>query len=132
MTVGALAAYQIGDSQYGPEVAATMLLTTLSMFHVAAGLVARDQHNTIFSRAAIPGPTQLRRYAIALLGIIAVTTIGFLQQIFQTIELTLGQWSICVGIAVSLIIIEELIKLAIRRHHHQTTTNPTAPTPAAS
>jgi Ca2+-transporting ATPase len=115
MTVGTLVAYQIGESNDGPEVAATMLLTTLALFHVAAGLLARDQHNTIFSRAAIPGPTQLRRYGIVLLLTIAVTTIGFLQRIFETTELSFSQWSICIGIAASLVVVEELIKLVIRR-----------------
>jgi Ca2+-transporting ATPase len=116
MTVGALAAYQLGDTQYDdPVVAATMLLTALSLSHLAVGLLARDQRNTIFSRAALPGPTQLRRYAIALLAIIAVTTIGFLQRIFQTTELSFSQWSICIGIAASLVVVEELIKLVIRR-----------------
>ena len=37
MTIGSLAAYQIGDHQDGAVVAATMLLTTLSVFHVAGG-----------------------------------------------------------------------------------------------
>jgi P-type Ca2+ transporter type 2C len=116
MTVGALAAYQLGDTQYDdPVVAATMLLTTLSLSHLAVGLLARDQHDTIFDRAAIPGPTQLRRYGIALLAIIAVTTIGLLQRIFDTTELNLAQWGICIGIAASLVVIEELIKLIIRR-----------------
>jgi P-type Ca2+ transporter type 2C len=128
MTVGALAAYQLGDTQYDdPVVAATMLLTTLSLFHVAAGLLARDQHNTIFSRAAIPGPTQLRRYGIALLAIIAVTTIGFLQRIFQTTELSFSQWSICIGIAASLVVVEELIKLVIRRRDRRRVTPGTEP-----
>jgi Ca2+-transporting ATPase len=125
MTVGTLVVYQIGESNSGPEVAATMLLTTLSLFHVAAGLLARDQHNTIFSRAAIPGPTQLRRYAIALLGIIAVTTIGFLQRIFETTDLSFSQWSTCVGMATTLVVVEELIKLVIRqRDRRRTTTEP--------
>jgi len=116
MTVGTLVAYQIGDTQYDdPVVAATMLLTTLSLFHVAAGLVARDQHDTIFSRAALPGPTQLRRYGIVVLAIIVVTTIGFLQRIFETTELSFAQWSICIGIAASLVVVEEVIKLFIRR-----------------
>jgi Ca2+-transporting ATPase len=115
MTVGTLAAYQIGESNYGPEVAATMLLTTLSLFHVAAGLLARDQRNTIFTRAAIPGRTQLRRYGIALLAIVAVTTIGFLQRIFETTELSFSQWSTCIGIAASLVVVEELIKLFLRQ-----------------
>jgi P-type Ca2+ transporter type 2C len=115
MTVGALVAYQIGESRYEVAVAATMLLTALSLSHLAAGLLARDQRNTIFSRAALPGPTQLRRYGIALLAIIAVTTIGFLQRIFETVELSFTQWSICVGIAASLVVVEELIKLVVRR-----------------
>ena len=96
-----------------------MLLTTLSLFHVAAGLLARDQHNTIFDRAALPGATQLRRYAIALLGIIVVTTIGFLQRIFGTTDLSLAQWSICIGIAASLVVVEELIKLVIRQRERR-------------
>jgi len=115
MTVGTLAVYQIGESNYSTGVAATMLLTTLSLFHVAAGLLARDQHHTIFDRAALPGAIQLRRYGIALLAIIAVTTIGFLQRIFDTVELNLTQWSICVGIAASLVVVEELIKLVVRQ-----------------
>jgi Ca2+-transporting ATPase len=115
MTVGALVAYQIGDSQDGPAAGATMLLTALSLSHLAVGLLARDQHGTIFSRAAIPGSIQLRRYGIALLAIIAVTTIGFLQQIFDTVELSLSQWSICIGIAATLVVVEELIKLVLRQ-----------------
>jgi Ca2+-transporting ATPase len=119
MTVGALVAYQIGDSQHGPEVAATMLLTALSLSHLAVGFLARDQRNTIFDRAALPGPTQLRRYGIALLAIIAVTTIGFLQRIFGTTELSFSLWSICIGIAASLVVVEELIKLVIRRRERR-------------
>jgi P-type Ca2+ transporter type 2C len=115
MTVGALVAYQIGESQGGPVVGSTMLLTALSLSHLVAGLLARDQRNTIFSRAAIPGPTQLRRYGLALLLIIAVTTIGFLQRLFNTTELNFAQWAICIGFAAALVVVEELIKLVLRR-----------------
>ncbi len=55
MTVGSLIAYQIGDDQDGAVVAATMLLTTLSVFHVAGAILSRDQLNTIFDRDALPG-----------------------------------------------------------------------------
>ncbi|WP_310711851.1 cation-transporting P-type ATPase [Nonomuraea sp. 3-1Str] len=114
MTAGSLAAYQIGARQGGAAVASTMLLTTLSLFHVAAGLLARDQTNTIFSRAAIPGPTQLRRYALALILIIAVTGIGLLQRVFGTTELSGAQWAACAGLAASLVVVEELVKLVLR------------------
>jgi P-type Ca2+ transporter type 2C len=115
MTVGTLVAYQIGEANYSLAVASTMLLTTLSLFHLAAGLLARDQVRTIFSRAAIPGPTQLRRYGLALLAIILVTEIGFLQRVFSVVDLTLAQWGICTGIAFSLVVVEEVIKFFIRR-----------------
>ena len=55
ITVGSLAAYQIGEDQGGAVVGATMLLTTLSLFHVAGALLSRDQQNTIFDRDAVPG-----------------------------------------------------------------------------
>ena len=115
MTVGALAAYQIGDDQDGAIVAATMLLTTLSLFHVAGAFLSRDQLHTIFDRDAVPGVMQLRRYAIALLAIILVTTLDFLQRIFDTSGLTFTQWCICIGIATSIVVVEELIKLVLRR-----------------
>jgi hypothetical protein len=37
MTPGALVAYEIGDNRYDAVVASTMLLTTLSLFHLAPG-----------------------------------------------------------------------------------------------
>ena len=127
MTVGALAAYQIGHDQDGAVVAATMLLTTLSLFHIVAGLLSRDQVNTVFDRDAIPAAAQLRRYGVSLLAIVAVTTIGILERIVGTGSLTGGQWGICVAIAASLLVIEELLKLVLRNRAHSTT--PAAPSP---
>ena len=114
MTVGALVAYQIGDHQGDAILAATMLLTALSLSHVFAAWLCRDQINTVFDRDAIPGVLQLRRYAIALLAVVAITALGFLERIFGTTGLDFSQWCICLGIAASLLVVEELIKLAIR------------------
>jgi Ca2+-transporting ATPase len=115
MTIGALVAYQIGESNFTALVASTMLLTTLSLFHLAAGLLARDQVHTIFNAHTLPGPTQLRRYGLALAAIILVTEIGFLQRVFSVVELTFNQWLICIGIALTLVVVEEVIKFFIRR-----------------
>ena len=117
MTVGALVAFQIGDGWDGALVGATMLLTTLSLFHVAAGLLSRDQVRTIFSRDAIPGTAQLRRYGIALAAIVLVTGLDILQRIFGTTALTFEQWLTCIGLALSLVVVEELVKVVVRRRH---------------
>nr|WP_196780881.1 cation-translocating P-type ATPase C-terminal domain-containing protein [Nocardioides sambongensis] len=114
MTVGSLAAYQIGDEQGGGLVAATMLLTTLSLFHLAAALLCRDQVGTLFDRDAVPGTAQLRRYGIALLAVVAVTALDLLQRIFGTTGLSLGQWCTCLALAGCLVVVEELIKLVLR------------------
>jgi Ca2+-transporting ATPase len=92
-----------------------MLLTTLSLFHVVAGLLARDQLNTIFSHDAWPSAKQMRRYGFALIAIIAATSIGFLQRIIGMTSLTFAQWWICIGIALTLVAVEEIIKFFIRR-----------------
>ncbi len=114
MSIGALAAYLIMESE-GPVVASTALLTTLSLFHLVAGLLARDQRNTVFDRAAFPGPVQVKRYGIALVLTVAVTGIDFLNRLIGTTSLTLSEWGICIGIASSLVVLEELIKFFIRR-----------------
>jgi Ca2+-transporting ATPase len=115
MTIGALAAYQIGHADNGAVVGSTMLLTTLSLFHLSAALLSRDQQNTIFDRDAVPATAQLRRYGIALLATVAVTGLGFLQRIFDTVPLSFNQWCICSVFALSLVVVEELIKLVLRR-----------------
>jgi Ca2+-transporting ATPase len=127
MTVGSLVAYQIGESNFDLAVASTMLLTTLSMFHLFAGLLARDQVHTIFNVHTLPGATQLRRYGLALAAIILVTEIGFLQRVFSMVELSFNQWWICIGIAFSLVVVEELIKLVIRRRNPAKTETAVAP-----
>ncbi|GIJ47907.1 ATPase [Virgisporangium aliadipatigenens] len=106
MTVGSLAAYGIGGS--------TALLTTLSLFHLAAGVLTREPRDTVFSRAALPGIRQLRRYGIALLAVVLVTAFDALQRIVGTTALTFAQWCACAGIAASLVVVEETAKLVAR------------------
>jgi Ca2+-transporting ATPase len=126
MTVGSLVAYQIGDHLGSAVLAATMLLTTLSFFHLFAAYLSRDQTNTIFDRDAIPGALQLRRYGIALLAIVAITGLDLLERIFGTTGMSFNQWCICIGIAASLVVVEEVVKLVIRRR-----TDAPAPAPEA-
>ncbi|WP_144120077.1 cation-translocating P-type ATPase [Catellatospora sichuanensis] len=132
MTVGSLWAYQIGHSHGGPVFGATMLLTTLSLFHLVAGLLSRDQHGTIFDRSAIPGRAQLRRYGIALLGIIAVTLLDPLERIFGTTSLSLRLWCTAIGIALTLLVVEEVVKAVIRHRERQTAPSRLEQTPTTA
>jgi hypothetical protein len=84
--------------------------------HVMSGVTPHGVNVLSFKQ---PSSEELRRscaaMGIALLAIIAVTTIGLLERIFGTVELSFSQWSICIGIAASLVAVEELIKLVVRQ-----------------
>ena len=110
-----MVAYQSAEPKFGPAIANTMLLTTLSCSTSLPGTWPATSETRSSTGACCLEPTQLRRYGIALLAIIAVTTIGFLQRIVGTVDLSLSQWSVCIGLAATLVVIEELIKLVLRR-----------------
>jgi Ca2+-transporting ATPase len=116
MTVGVLAIYQWTILNGGSAlVASTMLLTTLSLFHVVNGLSARDERASLFSSAGVPAMEQLRMYGLALLLALLVTEIGVLQRVFQTTSLSFELWIICIVVALSLLVIEEVTKFFMRR-----------------
>jgi Ca2+-transporting ATPase len=119
MTVGVLAVYELVEPDSGAIVASTMLLTTLSLFHVVTGLCARDERGTVFSLAGLPGGQQLRLYGLALLLTVLATEIGFMQRILGATSLNLNQWLIAIGVALSLLVVEEVIKFFLRRPARQ-------------
>ena len=64
------------------------------------------------------------------MAIIAVTALDPLKRIFGTTELSLRPVVRGIGIALSLLVVEELIKVVIRRREHRTPS--TQPEPAAA
>ncbi len=115
MAAGALLVRDQGGAEYDAVVGYTMMLTTLTFFHVFTGVSARDEFGTIFSRASLPGWAQLRLYGLAVILAILATELGFFQRILDTVPLTRDQWLICIGVASSLLVVEEATKFIIRR-----------------
>jgi Ca2+-transporting ATPase len=115
MAAGALLVHAWAEDEYSAAVASTMLLTTLTVFHIFNGLSARDELGTIFKRESIPGWSQLRLYGLAIILAVLGTELGILQRILDTIELTRDQWLVCIGVASSLLVIEEATKFVLRR-----------------
>lgn len=52
---------------------------------------------------------------LALLAIFLITKLDFLNKIFATSDLTVGQWVICIVIAASVILVGEIVKIFRRR-----------------
>ena len=114
MAVGSLAVRAWAEDEYSIIVGATMLMATLSLYHVVAGLSVREEYGTIFSRDSWPAWPQLRLYGLALILAVLVTEIDLLQRIFLTTSLTVNQWLICAGVALTLLVFEEGVKLYLR------------------
>ncbi len=55
MTIGVLALYWYMEKDHGAAVAATMLLTSLTLFHIVMGLCARSDRDSVLSHDSIPG-----------------------------------------------------------------------------
>jgi Ca2+-transporting ATPase len=119
ITVGALAVYQIVFGERGDAVALTMMLTTLTLYHVVLALCVRDERGTIFNRDALPHGRQLRLMGIALLLGFLATEIGFLQRILGTTSLTFDDWFVCLLVALSLLVVEEVVKFVLSRRGTQ-------------
>jgi Ca2+-transporting ATPase len=114
MAVGSLFIRVLGEDMYDETVGATMLIATLSLCHIVAAFSAREEYETVFSRAHLPGDQQLKLYGLALLLTILVTEIGLLQRIFGTTSLSFNQWLLCIVVALCLLVIEEVVKLTLR------------------
>jgi len=85
---------------------------------VAVGLSARSQTRTLFTRDLVSDRRQLTLYGGTLLAIILATELSVLQRILGTTSLTGGQWLVCLLLAASLIVVEEITKFVLRRREH--------------
>ena len=70
----------------------------------------------------------LKTTGVSILTILLATQFGPLQQILDTVELTVGEWALCVVVAASIVVICEVKKLL----HIRTGEEPEAELAAAS
>ena len=98
--------------------AATLGFATFALFNVALGLTSRDETGTIFRRDFLTDRRQLGLYGIALAVIVLSTELSITQRILQIVPLTGAQWMLCVGLALGLLVVEEIIKFFLRRREH--------------
>ena len=102
----------------GAAVAATMAFVVFSLFNVTIGLAARSETKTVFSADNLADRRQLGLYGLALLLILLPTELGFLQRMLGTTSLNGNQWLLCIGFAFALLVVDEIIKVALRSRQH--------------
>jgi P-type Ca2+ transporter type 2C len=95
--------------------ATTMGFVVFSLFNVVIGLSCRSETNSAFNRDILSDRRQLMLYGLALLLTFLPTELGVLQRSFGTAGLTLEQWLLCIGLAIALLLVDEVIKFFLRR-----------------
>jgi Ca2+-transporting ATPase len=118
MAIGTLAVLTLApgpDAEAGvATVAGTMAFNTFVLFQFFNILNVRSDRFSVFSRATLRN----RRLWIALAAVlvlqVAVTHFGPMQRLFDTTSITAVQWLICIGVAASVLVVEELRK-GVRR-----------------
>ena len=123
-----LAAYM--EDSDGMTVGLTMAFVVFSLFCVSRGLSCRSETKSALNRDVLNDRHQLMLYGLALLLIILPTELNFLQSGLGLTSLDGGQWLLCIGFAFGLLLIDEVVKLFMRKNSKKdTASNPTA-TPA--
>ena len=97
------------------SIGGTMAFNTFVLFQFFNILNSRHDTHTVFHRDTFRN----RWLWIALAGVlllqVAVTHLGFLQRLFDTMSISAVQWLICVAVASSVLWVEEIRKFIVRR-----------------
>ena len=98
----------------GTAVAATMAFVVFSLFVVINGISCHSETMTAFNRNILNDRHQVILYGMALLLIFLPTELGFLQRGLGLTSLSGNQWLLCIGLAIALLIVYEIIKVFLR------------------
>jgi Ca2+-transporting ATPase len=112
-----LAALNYADGELGALTTGTMALTVFGLMEIAVGIGARSELGTVFDRDVVSGRRQLMLLGISLVMIVLASELGVFQRLLDTVPLTGDQWLACLGAAAALVLVDEVIKLILRRQH---------------
>jgi len=98
------------------SIAGTMGLNTFVLFQFFNILNVRSDSRSVFSRLTFTNKALWISLASVLALQVAVTHVGFMQNLFDTKSISFAQWMICVAVASSVLWVEEIRKLIVRRN----------------
>jgi len=112
MAVGTLALFRYAQPQ-GQDYALTLAFTTFVLFQFFNVFNARTEHGSAFN----PGFLRNRWLWLALATVLVLQVLvvhwGPAQAVFRTTDLSLADWGLALGVASSVLLLDELRKLAL-------------------
>ena len=94
-----------------------MAFVVFSLSAVVSGLSCHSETRTAFNRNILHDKNQVMLYGIALLFIYLPTELGFLQRGLGLTSLSGNQWLLCIGMALALLFVYEIMKVILRSRH---------------
>jgi P-type Ca2+ transporter type 2C len=123
MSVGTLAAYAWGEQEglgggAGHAYAVTLAFTTFVLFQFFNAFNARAEHGSAFNRQFLSnGKLWLALLSVVVLQVIVVHW-GPAQAVFDTVDLSPGDWALATGVASSVLLLDEARKALRRLYFH--------------
>lgn len=114
MAAGTLGVLAWAGGVYIEAVALTMAFTTFVLFQFFNALNARAERETVFTRHLLSNRWLWISFGAVVALQVAIVQLPFLHDLFRTTALTAGQWAICAAVAVSVLLVEEVVKLGTR------------------
>ncbi len=106
------------EARYEPidaAVAATIGFVMFSLFNVAMGISSLSETDSVFQRTTLNDRRQLMFYGLSILLTFLSTEMRVFQRMLGLVPLTGSQWLLCLGLAVALVLVYEVLKLFLRR-----------------
>ena len=86
-----------------------------SLFNVVIGISCRSEPQTALRAGTFTERRQMKLLGLAVLVTILATELGFTQSIFGLTHLNGWRWLVCIMFAVGLLLVDELVKVFLRR-----------------
>jgi Ca2+-transporting ATPase len=114
MAAGTLGVLAVARAAWGEPVALTMAFTTFVLFQFCNALNARSARRSVFGRHLFTNRWLWGSFGVVIALQVLIVHWAPAQSIFGTVPLGAAQWALCVAVAASVLVVEELVKLAGR------------------
>ncbi len=117
MAAGTLGVIQFAVAvlHWDVTVARTLGLTAFSFANIFLALEINDHRRSVFSRGTIESQRLLRMCGWSLLATFLITELDFMNRLFMTTDLNVGQWVICIAVGSLVLWAFEIVKFFQRR-----------------
>jgi Ca2+-transporting ATPase len=116
MAAATLAVIAGAEHWHGEALARTMGMTTFALANLFFSFTARDHLRSVFNLDDWNDRTFLTTTLMSAAAIVFATELRFFQRILDAEELSGDQWLICIGAALSIVVVSEVRKALLRRH----------------